>query len=191
MRRVRYGGAISLDGFIAGPQGQADWILMDPEIDFAALFKQYDTLLMGRRTFSAMAAAGHGGAMPGMTTYVFSRTLRPQDFPDVTIVSDDAGALVQRLREQPGKDIALFGGGLLFRSLLDAGQVDTVEVSLIPVLLGDGISLLAPPYGNIDGSQDTEDHRYDLAGVRYRAVTAAVNAGRLRCGSAGSFTVTA
>ncbi|MBA2306259.1 MAG: dihydrofolate reductase [Acidobacteria bacterium] len=149
MRRVRYGGAISLDGFIAGPEGQADWILMDPEIDFAALFSQYDTLLIGRRTFSAMVAAGHADPMPGITTYVFSRTLRQEDYPDVTIVSDDAGAVVQRLRAQPGKDIALYGGGNLFRSLLDLGQVDTVEVSLIPVLLGEGIPLLPPPYGRV------------------------------------------
>jgi len=149
MRRVRFGGAISLDGYIAGPQGEADWILMDPEIDFAALFKQYDTLLIGRRTFTAMAAQGHAAPMPGFSTYVFSRTLRQEDYPDFTIVSADAGGVVQRLREQPGKDIALFGGGMLFRSLLDAGQVDSVEVSLIPVLLGDGIPLLPPPYGKV------------------------------------------
>lgn len=149
MRRVRYGAATSLDGFIAGPAGQADWILMDPEIDFAALFAQYDTLLMGRRTFTAMAGAGQGGSMPGVTTVVFSRTLDPRDYPGVTIVSEDAGGAVARLREQPGKDIALFGGGGLFRSLLDAGQVDTVEVSLIPVLLGDGIPLLPPPYNKV------------------------------------------
>jgi len=150
MRRVRFGGAISLDGFIAGPQGEADWILMDPEIDFAALFSQYDTLLIGRRTFMAMAATGQAEPMPGFSTYVFSRTLRPQDYPGFTIVSEDAGGVVQRLRQEPGKDIALFGGGMLFRSLLDAGQVDTVEVSLIPVLLGDGIPLLPPPYGKVD-----------------------------------------
>jgi dihydrofolate reductase len=150
MRRVRYGGAISLDGFIAGPQGQADWILMDPEIDFAALFRQYDTLLIGRHTFNTMIAAGQAKPMPGFTTYVFSRTLRPEDHPGVTVVSDDAGGVVRRLREQPGKDIALFGGGVLFRSLLDEGLVDSIEVSVIPVLLGDGIPLLAPPYGKIE-----------------------------------------
>jgi dihydrofolate reductase len=149
MRRVRFGGAISLDGFIAGPQGQADWILMDPEIDFAAMFNQYDTLLIGRRTFQAMEATGQAEPMPGFSTYVFSRTLRPENYPGFTIVSEDAGGVVQRLRQQPGKDIALFGGGMLFRSLLDAGQVDTVEVSLIPVLLGDGIPLLPPPYGKV------------------------------------------
>lgn len=149
MRRVRFGGAISLDGFIAGPNGEADWITVDPEIDFAAMFAQYDTLLIGRRTFTAMAGQGGGGSMPGITSYVFSRTLDPADYPNVTIVREDAGGVVRRLREQPGKDIALFGGGDLFRSLLAEGQVDTVEVAVVPVLLGAGVPLLAPPYQRV------------------------------------------
>jgi dihydrofolate reductase len=149
MRRVRYGGAISLDGFIAGPNGEADWILMDPEVDFAAMFAQYDTLLIGRKTFTQMTASGQGGSMPGVDVYVFSTTLRPQDHPDVTIVSAGAGELVKRLRERPGKDIALFGGGELFRSLLEAGHVDTVEVAVVPVLLGAGVPLMPGPYGRV------------------------------------------
>ena len=149
MRRVRYGVASSVDGFIAGPNGQYDWIVMDPELDFAAMFKQFDTLLVGRRTYDTMVAAGQAAPMPGITTYVFSRTLNQADHPSVTIVADDAGGFVDRLRQRPGKDIALFGGGSLFRSLLDAGQVDAVELSLIPVLLGAGIPLLPPPYNRI------------------------------------------
>jgi dihydrofolate reductase len=149
MRRVRFGGAISLDGYIAGPDGQYDWIQMDPDLDFAAMFAQYDTLLIGRRTWAAMVAAGNTEAMPGITSYVFSRTLRPEDCPGATLVSSDAAGFVARLKNEPGKDIALFGGGVLFRSLLDAGLVDTVEVSLVPVLLGDGIPLLPPPYGPV------------------------------------------
>lgn len=149
MRRVRYGVASSLDGFIAGPEGQADWILMDPEIDFAALFTQFDTLLMGRRTYTAMIDAGHSAAMPGIATYVFSRTFQAADVAGVTLVRDNAASVVHRLRQLPGKDIALFGGGELFRSLLDAGQVDSVEISLIPVLLGAGIPLLAPPHSTV------------------------------------------
>ena len=148
MRRVRSGGAISLDGYIAGPNGESDWIVSDPDIDFAALFAQYDTLLIGRKTFTAMGSAGQQ-SMPGITVFVFSTTLRQEDYPQVTIVSEGAGEVVRRLREQPGKDIALFGGAGLFRTLLDAGQVDTVEVSLIPVLLGTGISLMPPPYGAV------------------------------------------
>jgi dihydrofolate reductase len=74
MRRVRYSVAMSLDGYIAGPKGEADWIIMDPDIDFRAVFKQFDTVLLGRQTFEAMVRGGNAG-MAGMKTFVFSRTL--------------------------------------------------------------------------------------------------------------------
>jgi dihydrofolate reductase len=144
MRRIRYQVAMSLDGYIAGPKGEADWIIMDPDIDFGALFEQFDTFLLGRRTFEPMARAGQGETLGGKT-FVFSRTLRQQDYPGVTIVAEGAEETVAALRAEPGKDIWLFGGGSLFRSLLDAGLVDTVEVAIMPVLLGEGIPLLPPP----------------------------------------------
>jgi dihydrofolate reductase len=129
-----------LDGYIAGPNGEADWIIMDPEIDFRALFEQFDTFLLGRRTFEGMGGAG--GGQSGAQTIVFSRTLRQQDYPNVTIVSDNPEQMVADLKSKPGKDIWLFGGGKLFRSFLEARLVDAVEVSVIPVLLGEGIPLL-------------------------------------------------
>jgi dihydrofolate reductase len=141
MRRVRYVVAMSLDGYIAGPNGQADWIIMDPDIDFRALFEQFDTFLLGRRTFESIGGAG-GGGQSGAQTMVFSRTLRQEDYPNLTIVSENPQQALADLRAKPGKDIWLFGGGLLFRSLLEARLVDAVEVSVIPVLLGEGIPLL-------------------------------------------------
>jgi dihydrofolate reductase len=145
MRLVRYGGAMSLDGYIAGPNGEYDWIVMDPEIDFAGMMRQFDTYLIGRKTFEAMRRMGNDAASaPGIQNVVFSRTLRQADHPHV-IVNGDAVRFVTELRAKPGKDIALFGGGELFRSLLAARLVDRVEVSLIPVLLGSGIPLLPPP----------------------------------------------
>jgi dihydrofolate reductase len=135
---------MSLDGYIAGPKGEADWIIMDPAIDFDALFEQFDTFLLGRRTFEALGRAGQGGT-PGATTLVFSRTLRQQDCQGVKIVAAGAAETVAALRAAPGKDIWLFGGGVLFGSLLDARLVDTVEVGVMPVLLGGGIPLLPPP----------------------------------------------
>ena len=144
MRRVRYAVVASLDGYIAGPKGEADWIIMNPEIDFRALFEQFDTFLIGRRTFEMMVRADRGET-PGMKTFVFSRTLQQQDYPGVTVVAEKSEETVAALRAGPGKDIWLFGGGSLFRSLLESGLVDTVEVGIIPVLLGGGIPLLAPP----------------------------------------------
>jgi dihydrofolate reductase len=146
MRKVVYGGAMSLDGFIAGPNGEYDWIVMDPDIDFAALMARFDTFLIGRKTFEAMQRMGDGGpATPGIKNIVFSRTLRPGDCPKSMTLSNDAEGVVADLRKQPGKDIAIFGGGELFRSLLAAGLVDEVGFSVIPVLLGGGIPLLPSP----------------------------------------------
>jgi dihydrofolate reductase len=143
-RRVRYQVASSLDGFIAGPHGEYDWIVMDPSIDFAALFKEFDTAVMGRKTYEVLTAQGGDGAMPGLDVVVFSRTLPAATHPGVRIVNDEPREIVAALKAEPGRDIWLYGGGVLFRSLLDAGLVDTVEVAVVPVLLGSGVPLLPP-----------------------------------------------
>jgi dihydrofolate reductase len=143
MRPVCYSVAMSLDGFIAGPKGEFDWIPMDPEIDFKALFARYDSLLLGRKSWEAARKQG-GGGMPGMKSYVFSTTLRSADCPGATL-SSDPRTTVSELKRQPGKAIWLFGGGGLFRSLLELGLVDEVQVAVVPVLLGEGLPLVAHP----------------------------------------------
>ena len=140
MRRLRYKVAMSLDGFIAGADGEYDWIERDPTIDFSAVYREFDTALMGRRTFE-MAQRGPGAALPGMQTVVCSRSLRAEDFADFTVAADAVGA-VGSLKAKSGKDIWLFGGAGLFRCLLDAGLVDTIEVAVMPILLSRGIPLL-------------------------------------------------
>ena len=163
MRRVRYSVAASLDGYIAGPNGEADWIIMDPEIDFGAIYAQFDTVLVGRRTFEPMLQAGRA-TMPGMKMFLFSNTLRQQNYPDVTVVNENAGQAVATLRAEQGKDIWLFGGGELFRSLLEAGQVDAVDVAVVPVLLGGGIPLL-PSLPKQTRLQLTGHRIYDKSGI--------------------------
>src|SRR3982751_2164343 len=117
MRRLRYQVATSLDGYIASPNGEVDWIVQDQDINFAELFAQFDTAVMGRKTFEATLAAG---AMPGLDVVVYSKTLRPTDYPDVTVINRDAVKHVQSLKATDGKDIWLFGGGALFRTFLEA-----------------------------------------------------------------------
>lgn len=131
---------MSLDGYIADPKGGYDWIVMDPEIDFGAMFARYDTVLMGRKSYEAAKQQG-GYGMPGMKSYVFSKTLAQARVPDAT-VSDDPRKTVAKLKKEAGKDIWLFGGGELFRSMLELRLVDAIEVAVIPVLLGDGLPLL-------------------------------------------------
>jgi dihydrofolate reductase len=176
VRRIRYQVAASLDGYISGPNGEADWIIMDPDIDFAAMFQQYDTLLVGRRTFEAMARGGDPG-MPGMKVFVFSRTLRQRDYPGMTIVAKNFKKTVAALRAERGKDIWLFGGGSLFGSLLEAGLVDTVEVAVIPVLLGGGIPLL-PPAAKRAKLKLTGHKLYKKSGIMMLEYTVKRRAGR-------------
>jgi dihydrofolate reductase len=142
MRRVLYRVAASFDGYIAGPRGELDWIIRDPAVDLAKVYESVDTVLLGRRTYELTRQPGAPPWPQEWQIYVFSRTLTPEEHPGVTVVSADAGPRVAALRAAPGREIWLFGGGSLFRSLLVAKQVDIVEVVVIPVLLGGGIPLL-------------------------------------------------
>ena len=139
-RRVRYQVACSLDGYIAGPDGEFDWIIPEPEFDFAELYAQFDTLLMGRRTYEAVRSMA--GVFGNKHVIVASRSLRQSEHPGVEIVSEDLKQRVIELRDSQGSDIWLYGGGELFAQLLAWDLVDTVEPAIIPILLGGGLSLL-------------------------------------------------
>src|SRR6185295_4061142 len=121
MRRVLYRVAASVDGYIAGPGGEVDWITHDPAVDFAKVYESVDTVLLGRRTYELTRQPGAPAWPQGWQIYVFSRTLPPEEHPGVTVVSVDAGARVAALRAAPGREIWLFGGGSLFRVLLGGG----------------------------------------------------------------------
>jgi len=144
MRRLRYSVAATLDGFIADPNGGYDWIIMDDAIDFAAIFEEFDAFVMGRKTWDVSATTEFGEMFGGKEVIVFSKTLHAPPRPGARIVSTSPVDTVRELKQQPGKDIWLFGGGSMFRTLADAGLVDTVEVAVMPVLLSQGVQLLAP-----------------------------------------------
>lgn len=145
MSRIRYHVAASLDGYIAGPEGEYDWIVNEPAIDLSALFDQFDTFVMGRATYEVAIQEGAPPFPPGSNVFVFSRTMRPGQDPAVTVLSEVSPEAVDRIRAAARRDIWLFGGGQLLRSFLEGGFVDTVEIAVIPVLLGAGLPLLAPP----------------------------------------------
>jgi dihydrofolate reductase len=143
MRRVRYQVACSLDGFIAGPDDDFGWIVPEPSFDFEAHYAQFDTLLMGRRTYEVVRAAGQG--FGGKQVLVASRTLDPERHPGIEVVRDALEERIRELRAGAGGDIWLYGGGELFAQLLEWGLVDTVEPAIIPILLGGGVPFLPSP----------------------------------------------
>jgi dihydrofolate reductase len=131
MRRVRYGVGMSVDGFVADLDDGLGWMAGDPGYDSKPFFASIDTVLVGRRSYEVMLRQG-ARSYPSLCTYVFSRTLKAADYPEVTMLGDDGVATVRGLRRGSGKDIWLSGGGDLFRSLLAADLVDTVEVGVSP-----------------------------------------------------------
>ena len=144
MRLVRYNVAASLDGFIARADHSYDWIPDDAAVDFGALFARVDTVLVGRKTWAAVEPTGLRPWPAGSRVVVFSGTLAAAPAGTI-LVAGDPVPVVRALRAEAGSgEIWLFGGSALFRSLLAAGLVDRVEVTVVPVLLGAGIPLMGP-----------------------------------------------
>jgi dihydrofolate reductase len=174
MRQLRYSVAASLDGYIAGPNGEFDWIVVDPDIDFAAMYAGFSALVMGRRSYDVYMATG-GAVGPALPTYVYSRSLAEGERNGVTFVADAVPHVAHLKETSEGKPLWLWGGGELFRELAEAGLVDGVDVAIVPVLLGGGIPLLPTPANRL--TLKLRSHRcyrktgtlfveYDVRGVR-------------------------
>jgi dihydrofolate reductase len=142
MRKVTFGGANSLDNFIARKNGAVDWLIWDKEVGTISneYWKTIDTVVMGRRTYETTVKSGQGG-YPGVKNYIFSGTLKKRVSKRVEIISEDAADFVAHLKSESGKGICVIGGGLLARSLFEADLIDEVGFNIHPVLLGSGIPL--------------------------------------------------
>ncbi len=176
MRKLTYSAAVSLDGYIAGPDEAIDWIRFgkDTEALMVEAWKGVDAILMGRRTFEFAQRSGGGGASSAkMRTSVFSTTL--SEVPKgVELVRRDAADFVGRLKGQEGGNIWLMGGGGLAASLIEASLVDEVGLSVHPVLLGDGV----PTFGRMARRVDLERIEArpigeDCVYIRYRPLAVA------------------
>ncbi|KAF1813932.1 riboflavin biosynthesis protein RibD domain-containing protein [Eremomyces bilateralis CBS 781.70] len=145
MRQLRYNVAISLDGFIAPNDGSATWIVDDPDIDFTSLYAKFDTFILGRKTYESMLSMEPNPLkkVPKENLVVVSRQLQSENHTNVTIVRDDFIGYVKGLKERLGKDIWLFGGGELAGPCFDAGVVDSMETAVMPVMLRDGVKMVA------------------------------------------------
>jgi dihydrofolate reductase len=174
MRTVTYGGAVSLDGFLADAAGAIDWLHFSKDVqqELAEFWKEVDVILMGRKTYGV--AAGNADSdeareveaalaktnektngtkdgkkrrkkEPAIRTYVFSRTLKDIDKPGVELVKGDAATFVRDLKQRPGGHIFLMGGGELAQSLIAEGLVDEVGLNIHPLLLGSGVPVFRDP----------------------------------------------
>lgn len=158
MRKVIFGGANSLDNYFAREDHSVDWLMWSDEA--AELMKdfwpRFDCMVMGRKTYdvavqSAPKSKGKKTKNPyGMTTYVFSRTLKAGEHDGVEIVNSDPGKFVAKLKKQKGKDICVMGGGDLAKTLFEAGVIDEIGFNIHPVLLGSGIPLFHKMKKQID-----------------------------------------
>lgn len=146
MRKATFGGAISLDNFIAREDGAYDWIMWSDEAGeiMKDFWSKIDTIIMGRKTWDVAVANEAKAKKPHgrLKTYVFSRSLKPGGQPDGTvIVNDDPGEFVSELKQQDGKEICIMGGGELAKELFEAGVIDEIGFNIHPLLLGSGIPL--------------------------------------------------
>jgi dihydrofolate reductase len=142
MRPVKLFIATSLDGFIADKNGGIDWLFTDQDYGYADFYAAIDTTLTGYKTYADMLGFGEF-PFRGKTNYVFSRHHHQADDNPVTFISADIAAFVQQLKQQPGKDIWLVGGGQINEVLLQAGLIDELIISIHPIMLGEGRPLFA------------------------------------------------
>src|SRR5918994_2611278 len=174
MRKVIYGGATSLDKFLARPDGAVDWLMWCDEAAAVTMemWKTIDTMLMGRKTYEVakrMGGGPEGGVFAEVKSYVFSRTL--PDEAGVNIVREDVAAFVARLKSQPGKDILVMGGGELARPLFEAGLIDRVGVHIHPLLLGSGVPAFHPMTHQIELElEESRPFKNGCVLVNYRVV---------------------
>jgi dihydrofolate reductase len=165
--------ATSADGYIARPDGDLDWLTSRPAPEgfygMNAFMKSIDTKLLGRKTYEVGLRLG--AKFDSKTrTIVFSRHAPPADAPSgVEFVSGAIGSVVRHLREQPGKDIWLMGGGDLIASFLDEQAIDEFVISVVPVFIGDGIPLIARRHRHVPlDLHSTERFADGVVQLRYR-----------------------
>jgi len=150
--------ATSADGYIARPNGDVDWLNRLPRnVDHGmkAFYRTIDTILWGRNTYDwLLNYYKERGKTKGLldtklANYVFSRKPPKRPAAGVQFVTEPVKVFAQRLRGTPGKQIWMMGGGGLIASFLDAGEIDEFDIHVIPVLIGEGIPLVAPRHRDV------------------------------------------
>ena len=140
MRKLILQLAVSLDGYIEGPNGEYDWCFTDQDYGMTEFFKRIDSIFIGRKSYELMSTMDTDAAMPGfpkLKEYVFSTTMQ-QVKPGAVLIQNNIETAVRNIKNEPGKDIWLFGGASLTRSLLELGLIDELSLAVHPIVLGSG-----------------------------------------------------
>ncbi len=175
MRTVTFGVANSLDNFIARPDHGVDWLLWSDDVQavMSEFWETIDTVVMGRKTYE-VARGSDTPSYPGVTNYVCSRSLMPDEVEGATVVAEDAPELVRALKAREGKGICIMGGGELARSLLAAGAIDELALNIHPKLLGRGVPLFHDMPSEIDLELlECRPLEHGCVLLRYRVLTEA------------------
>lgn len=171
MRKLILSLAVTLDGFIEGPKGEYDWCFTDQDYGMSEFFKRIDAMFIGRKSYEMMhSMEGSDSFFPKMEVYVFSNTLQQLKGND-KLVSGDVITAAKKIKDQPGKDIWLFGGASLTTLLINAGLVDELSLAIHPILLGRGKLLFNDINGRIPLQlTDTKTYSSGLVIVSYEVV---------------------
>jgi dihydrofolate reductase len=177
MRKVILGAAMTLDGYIARPDGSVDYLKMTKEASemMAKFFASIDTIVFGRKTLD-VAVALSGGAYQSYIsgpTYVFSRTQPPGERNGVIFTNETPAAWLRKIRARRGKHICHMGGGELARSFLEADLIDELALSVMPILLGGGIPFFPPTFPQRDFVLvENKTYSKNYVGLTYRRLRA-------------------
>lgn len=174
MRKLILGLAITLDGYIEGPNGEYDWCFTDQDYGLNEFYERIDSMFIGRKSYEMMQKyVPENGTevvpgMPPLKEFVFSNTLKDVK-QGAVLVSNDSMAEAYRIKNTPGKDIWLFGGASLNRAMMEAGLVDELWLSVHPILLGSGRKLFTEQnYRTALTLLESKAYETGLVSLRYR-----------------------
>lgn len=178
MRKIILNLAVSLDGYIEGPNGEYDWCIMDDDMDFNGFLNRVDTIFFGRRSYEVFSRyTPSPGAPPeeqalyaitqAKKKYVFSYVLTSDD-PSITVIKGPFHERVKALKQEPGKDIWLYGGANLITSFVNTGLIDEYHLSVHPIILGAGKPLFTDILPRVGLTlKETKTYRSGVVGLFY------------------------
>jgi dihydrofolate reductase len=170
IRKVVLGLGISLDGYIARPDGSVDFLFMPKDYSMGPFFKTIDTCVLGRKTYDDGLKMG-GTFSRSMKNYVFSKTQPPGERNNVIFTSHSPSAVIAEIRKKPGKNIWLLGGGILIRDFLKEDLVDELHLGVVPVLIGEGIPLFPSGFPQREFDLiENKSYSQGLIALRYQRV---------------------